>query len=152
LARDISFSRSLDFMTILSNEENDSRVNSVLDRFCIDILPGIRHNIECLTLEPSLIERVLYTGEYPKLLKLTLVNLKLEIASRILIGMYLITPFHNKKKQKLFIYIFRRIMIDYKVKHNISHLVFKINNYITTEYISNLVTNIYACILLYFQI
>jgi hypothetical protein len=87
LIRDVVFTRSFDFVTTLSDEENDSRINSILDRFCINILPQIQHNIECLTLEPSLIERVLYIGHYPKLYKLTLVNLQLKIASSILTGM-----------------------------------------------------------------
>jgi hypothetical protein len=84
LIRDVVFTRSLDFVTTLSNEEYDSRINSILDRFCIDILPQIQHNLECLTLEPSLIERVLYIGHYPKLHKLTLVHLQVKVASSIL--------------------------------------------------------------------
>ncbi len=36
LIRDVVFTRSLDFVATLSNEENDSRINSILDRFCID--------------------------------------------------------------------------------------------------------------------
>jgi hypothetical protein len=48
LARAVVFTRSLDFVTTLSNGEND-QMNSVLDRFCINILPQIVNNIECLT-------------------------------------------------------------------------------------------------------
>jgi hypothetical protein len=147
LAQDITFSRSLDFVAILSNEENDPKINSVLDRFCTDILPQVHHNIECLTLEPSLLECVLYTGEYPKLRKLTLVNLKLETLSRILTSMYLIISFVNGEN-RIFSFIFRvhldESLFIHKVKYNISHVTFKIHDYITTEYMWNLVTNIYA--------
>lgn len=41
LIQDVVFIRSLDFVTTLSDEENDSRINSILDRFCIDTLPQI---------------------------------------------------------------------------------------------------------------
>jgi hypothetical protein len=83
LARDITFTQSIDLVTILSNEHNDSRNDLILDRFCFNILPRIQHNIECLTLDPSSIDRVFRIGNYPKLHKLTLVNLSLEMASRI---------------------------------------------------------------------
>ena len=87
LAQDITFTRSIDLVTISSNEDNNSRTNSILDRFCFHIIPRIQHNIECLTLDPLSIDRVLRIGNYPKLHKLTLVNLPLEMASRIFNGM-----------------------------------------------------------------
>jgi hypothetical protein len=154
LFRNIVFtSRSLDFVAMLSSEENNTRMNSILNRFCVDILPQIQHNIECLTLEPSLIERVLYSCNYPKLRKLTLVNLQLKIASHILTGMYLITPFDNGRN-KIFPYIcyihLDESLFVHKFKHNISHLTFKINDDITNEYKLNLVTKVYARIFVIF--
>jgi hypothetical protein len=89
LIRDITISRSLNFAIASSNEENNSRFNLIFDRFHVNILPEIQHNIECVTLEPSLIERFLYIGDYPRLHKITLVNLQLEIASHILTNMLL---------------------------------------------------------------
>ncbi|CAF4075465.1 unnamed protein product [Rotaria sordida] len=86
LARDITFTRSLDLVTISSNEHNDSRNKLILNRFCFDIIPRIQQNIECLILDPLLIDRVLCIGNYPKLRKLTLVNLQFEMASRIFNG------------------------------------------------------------------
>ncbi len=87
LARDITFTRCLDFLTILSNESNDSRNKSILDRFCFDILPRIQHNIQSLTLDPLSIDRVFHIGNYSKLHKLTLLNLQFEMVSRIFNGM-----------------------------------------------------------------
>jgi hypothetical protein len=87
LARDITFTQSIDLVTILSNEHKDSRNNLILNRFCSDILPRIQHNIGCLTLDPLSIDRVLCIGNYPKLHKITLVNLPLGMASRIFNGM-----------------------------------------------------------------
>ncbi|CAF5124585.1 unnamed protein product, partial [Rotaria sp. Silwood1] len=86
LAQDITFTQSIDLVEISSNEENNSKKKSILDRFCIDIIPRIQHNIESLTLDPLLIDRVLYIGNYSNLHKLTLVNLQLEVASRIFNG------------------------------------------------------------------
>ncbi|CAF4863417.1 unnamed protein product, partial [Rotaria sp. Silwood2] len=69
--------------TILPNEDNDSRTESILDRFCCSIIPRIQHNIQCLTLDPLPIDRVLHIGNYSQLHKLSLVNLQLEMVSRI---------------------------------------------------------------------
>ena len=83
LVQDITFIRSFDFVKVLSDE----KTHSIFDRFCIDVLPRIQHNIECLTLEQSWIERILYLGHFPKLYKLTLVNIKLKILSSDFTGM-----------------------------------------------------------------
>jgi hypothetical protein len=97
LARDITFTQSVDLVPISSNEHDDSINKSILDRFCSSIIPRIQHNIECLTLDPLSIERVLYIGNYSKLHKLTLVNLQFEIISRIFNGM---SSFHLFFKRK----------------------------------------------------
>ncbi|CAF3111964.1 unnamed protein product, partial [Rotaria sp. Silwood2] len=59
---------------ISSNEDNNSRNNSILDRFCSDIVPRIQHNIECLTLDAFSTDRVVRIGNYSKLHKITLRN------------------------------------------------------------------------------
>ncbi|CAF5085868.1 unnamed protein product, partial [Rotaria sp. Silwood1] len=68
---------------ISSNEHNYSKMNSMLNRLCFHIIPEIQHNIQSLTLDPWSMNSVLTIGNYPSLHKLTLVNLKLEMASRI---------------------------------------------------------------------
>ncbi|CAF3328183.1 unnamed protein product, partial [Rotaria socialis] len=83
LVRDVTFTQSIDLVTILSNEHNDSRNKSIFDRFCSDIIPRIQHNIESLTLDPLSIDRVLCIGNYSKLHKVALVNDQFEIATRI---------------------------------------------------------------------
>ncbi len=87
LARDINFTRSIDLVTILSNSKKKSRAKSVLDRFSFDIIPRIQHNIESLTLDQLSIDRVLRNGNYPKLWKLTLINLPLKMVCGIFNGM-----------------------------------------------------------------
>jgi hypothetical protein len=94
LAADIIFTQSIDLVAISSNEDNDSRTNSISDRFYFDIIPRIQHNIECLTLDSLSIDRVLHIGNYPKLRKLTFANLQLELAFRVFNGMlYLLSIF-----------------------------------------------------------
>ena len=93
LVRDITFTRSIDLVTILSNKGDDSRPKSILDRFCFDIIPRIQHNIEFLILDPLSMDRVFRIGNYPKLCRLTLVNLKLVMVCRIFNGMLFIRSF-----------------------------------------------------------
>jgi hypothetical protein len=100
LAQDITFTQSIDLVGISSNEHIDSINKSILDRFCVDIIPRIQHNIECLILDPLSIDRVLCIGNYSKLHKLTLVNLQFEVASRIFNGMSSCHLFFKIKKTK----------------------------------------------------
>ncbi|CAF0864313.1 unnamed protein product [Adineta ricciae] len=55
-----------------------SRINfkkkSILDRFCLDLLPRVRHNNQSLTLNVSLIDHVFRIGYYSELHKLALLN------------------------------------------------------------------------------
>ncbi len=113
LARDITFTQCVDLLTILSNESNDSRNKSILDRFCFDILPRIQHNIQSLTLDPLSIDRVFRIGNYFKLHKLTLLNLQFEMASRIFNGMsaYFSLFKINKPKSVNSYSIFRQVII-----------------------------------------
>src|SRR5690349_11404812 len=89
LARDTRFTKSIDLVRLLSIEDNQSRNNSIVARFCLDILPRIKHNIECLTLDRLSIDAVLSIGNYPKLEQLTLVNVPIEMASRVFNSMFL---------------------------------------------------------------
>jgi hypothetical protein len=90
LARDITFTRSIDLVRILSNKNDHSRTKSILNRFCSSIIPRIQHNIESLTLDPLSMHRVFRIGNYPKLCRLTLVNIGLATTSHIFNGMLFI--------------------------------------------------------------
>ncbi len=79
----MTITRAINFVAIPSSENIDSKANSILDRFCFDIIPQIQHNIECLTLDPLSIDRILCIGHYSKLHQLTLMNLQREMASHI---------------------------------------------------------------------
>jgi len=87
LARDINFIQSLDFTTISSYEDDHSKINLMLNRLCSHIIPQIQDNIQCLTVDPWSMDSVLSIGNYSKLHKLKLVNLKVEMTSRIFYSM-----------------------------------------------------------------
>jgi hypothetical protein len=144
LTRDPSLSRSLNFAIVSSNEEN----NLIFDQFDVNILPEIEHNIECVTLEPSLIERFLYIGDYSRLHKITLVNVQLEIASRILTSMLLF------KKIVFFKFLcclcLEESLFIKKFQGNISHLSLTISDDIMSVDKWNLVTNIFGRIFVLF--
>ncbi|CAF3477094.1 unnamed protein product [Rotaria socialis] len=129
LARDITFAQSVDLLTILLNESNDSRNKSILDRFCYDILPQIQHNIESLTLDSLLIDHVFRIGNYSKLYKLNFFNLQFEMASRI---------FNDKSS---FIHIFQ---------NQISHFTVTIHDDSKGAHRKELWTNVFTNILIIF--
>ncbi|CAF2163161.1 unnamed protein product [Rotaria magnacalcarata] len=55
---------------------------SLIDRFCIYILPKIHRNIKYFILEPVFMERILLAAVYPNLTELKLLNFEQQIASK----------------------------------------------------------------------
>jgi hypothetical protein len=87
IAQEQIFSNILNFVSISqSNDEISSTSNSILDRFCIDILPRIHKNVKSLILESVSMERILCSGNYPNLTELKIFNLNKEIVSRYFLG------------------------------------------------------------------
>jgi hypothetical protein len=84
VAYDINFTRTVDLTMASSNQMNDSLINN---RFCMQILPRIHHHVECLTVRGCFLERVLHASTYPNLRKLIIVDLELNVGSRIFNGM-----------------------------------------------------------------
>ncbi|CAM4833083.1 unnamed protein product [Rotaria magnacalcarata] len=82
IAQDKIFTNILNFVSILSTNDNSSISNRKLDRFCFEILPQIHHNVKCLILESVSIERVLHAVECPNLTQLKIFNFNKEIISR----------------------------------------------------------------------
>ncbi|CAF1097075.1 unnamed protein product [Adineta steineri] len=126
LARDITFTQSINLVTTLSNEHN----NSILDRFCLLILQRIQHNIECLTLNSLSVDRVLRTGNYSRLHKLSLVNLPIEMACRI---------FNDESS------------LVYIISHQITHLIVTINMDNIAEDILEMFKNVFTNIFRMFR-
>ncbi|CAF4739499.1 unnamed protein product, partial [Rotaria sp. Silwood2] len=51
-----------------------------LDRFCLQILPSIRHKIKWVNLESSSMKRILHATNYPNLYGLGLYDIEIETA------------------------------------------------------------------------
>ncbi|CAF3220867.1 unnamed protein product [Rotaria socialis] len=68
------------FTNVLNFVHTDN--NSLIDRFCIYILPRIHHNIKYFILEPVFMERILRAAVYPNLTELKLFNFEQQIASK----------------------------------------------------------------------
>ncbi|CAF4182436.1 unnamed protein product, partial [Adineta steineri] len=73
LAQEYIFSNILKFVSIDNN--------SIIDRFCIDILPRIHHNVKCFAFDAVFMERILLATDYPNLTKLTIFHFQEEIVS-----------------------------------------------------------------------
>ena len=87
LAQGQIFSTILNFVsTSETNDEICSIPNSMLDRFCVSILPRVHENAKSLTVEPISMEDVLRAGDYPNLTELKVFNFTKEFVSRHLIS------------------------------------------------------------------
>ena len=86
IVNDPLFTEHLTFMTHSSNGVIHSLDNSMLNRFCSEILPRIHRKIKWLTLEPLHMERILLTADYPNLRVLSLFNIERETIVRLLGG------------------------------------------------------------------
>jgi hypothetical protein len=72
LVQENTFTNILKFVSI-----ND---NSLIDRFCIDILPRIHRNVKCFIFDPVFMERILLATDYPNLSELEIYHFQEEIA------------------------------------------------------------------------
>ncbi len=73
LVREEAFTKSLNFILTTITDDVLSIADSVLDRFCINILPKIDYNVKSLTLESGSMERIL-AADYPNLTEIKLYN------------------------------------------------------------------------------
>ncbi|CAF3482744.1 unnamed protein product [Rotaria sp. Silwood1] len=82
LLQDNIFTNTLNMISKSSTDDDDicSIDDRILDRFCIDILPKIHHNVKHLILESMSMERILLAGNYPNLTSLKLFNFGQNIA------------------------------------------------------------------------
>ncbi|CAF2401317.1 unnamed protein product [Rotaria sp. Silwood2] len=87
ITQDQIFTNSLNFVPILqSTDEISSISDSILDRFCVDILPRIHENVKSLTVESVSMKCILGAGNYPNLTELKLYNFNKAIVSRYFMG------------------------------------------------------------------
>ena len=99
LAEGKMFSSTLDF----ASSDRCSLINQYkFDEFCVDVLPRIHLNVQCLIVEPMEMERILLATDYPNLIQLKLVNFEEKFASH---------HFTSKKKirwKRFFLILFYR--------------------------------------------
>jgi len=81
-----TFTNTLNFLVTTLTDDILSIADSILDRFCNNILPKIDHNVKSLILESGSMERILLAADYPNLTDLKLFNFNDEIVSRYFIG------------------------------------------------------------------
>ncbi|CAF3532252.1 unnamed protein product [Rotaria socialis] len=80
LAQEKMFTKFLNFVLALADDIY-LIPTSILDRFCSYILPRIHHNVKCLSLDLTSMERILRVAEYPYLSQLKLFNFNQDICS-----------------------------------------------------------------------
>ncbi|CAF1499066.1 unnamed protein product [Rotaria sordida] len=82
LLQDNIFTNTLNLISRSSIGDNNisSIDDRIFDRFCIDILPKIHHNVKHLIIESMFMGRILLAGNYPNLTSLRLFNFGQHIA------------------------------------------------------------------------
>ncbi|CAF3647386.1 unnamed protein product [Rotaria socialis] len=80
IVRDSDFTNHLALTLFTSNGFVYSLPNSIVDRFCLYILPEIHQKIKWLDLESLAMERILLAADYPNLYGISLYNIQTETA------------------------------------------------------------------------
>jgi hypothetical protein len=86
IVQEKTFTNTLSFVVKTITDSVLSIADSILDRFCISILPKIDYNIKSLILESESVERILLAADYPNLIELKLYNVNDDIVSRHFTG------------------------------------------------------------------
>ncbi len=85
LAQEETFTNTLNFIS--TDTDNICSINdSILDRFCIHILPQIQYNIKCLVFESMIMKRILLAADYPNLTQLKIFKFNEDFVSRYFTG------------------------------------------------------------------
>jgi len=87
------FTNTLDLLTRSSTDDDIySLDHPTLDRFCIDLLPKIHHNVKRLIFNSESMRQILVAGNYPQLTSLNLFHFQQRIALNYFTRKYLIYP------------------------------------------------------------
>ncbi|CAF1428059.1 unnamed protein product [Rotaria sordida] len=86
IVHDPIFTSHLTLMRCLLDDSICPLPDSMLDRFCSQILPEIHCQIKWLDLESSSMERILRAANYPNLSGLGLLDIDLETAQSLFVG------------------------------------------------------------------
>ncbi|CAF3665173.1 unnamed protein product [Rotaria sp. Silwood1] len=82
IAQENTFTNTLNFVLITLTDDIFPLTDSIIDRFCKNILPRIHQNVKSLILDPLSMERILHAVNYPNLTELKLFNFNDKILSR----------------------------------------------------------------------
>jgi hypothetical protein len=72
--------QQLDIIAQDNTDEIFSPNDTIIDRFCINILPRIHHNVKCLVIDSLFVERIFRVADYPNLTQLKLFNFNINSA------------------------------------------------------------------------
>ncbi|CAF1325904.1 unnamed protein product [Rotaria sordida] len=114
LVHDSIFTSGLHLLRYLCSGYIYPLSDSILNRFCSKILPEIGHKIRWLSLESLSVERILLSTNYPNLFGLSLYNIELETALRLLIGESSLTHIFKNQISSLLIKIAanKKLIVD----------------------------------------
>jgi hypothetical protein len=86
IARNIDYTKSINFSIELSDGQFTTIDPDKLHRFCVEILPQINHHIQAMTLETVTIERILLATQFPNLNTIVLVGCSPDVLLRHFTG------------------------------------------------------------------
>ncbi|CAF3795096.1 unnamed protein product [Rotaria sordida] len=103
IVHDPIFTSHLTLMRCFSDDSIYPLPDSILDRFCSQILSSIHHKIKWLNLESSSMKRILLATNYPNLYGLGLYNIEAETALSLFIDESCLTSINKNKISSLVI-------------------------------------------------
>ncbi|CAF3699172.1 unnamed protein product [Rotaria sordida] len=86
IAQENMFTNTLNFVLTTATDDIFSLNDTIVERFCTNILPRIHHNVKSLILDSVSMERILLAADYPNLTELKLFNFNDTIVSYYFIG------------------------------------------------------------------
>ena len=107
LVQDPLYTRSIQLAETIMNEYC-SLPDSIIDRYCLNILPKIHQHIECLCLEPSSMERILVSNDYPRLHKITFTKISEDFVLRHFTGNISFSSFNTFQMKSSMYLLFSR--------------------------------------------
>ncbi|CAF2701700.1 unnamed protein product [Rotaria sp. Silwood2] len=120
---DKTFTKSLNFVLRTTTDDLMPIIGSMLDRFCIDILPKIDYNVKSLTLHSESMERIL-AADFPNLSELRLYNVNNNTISRYFTNE---SPFRRIIQEQItdliFLYKYdNRILLKWEYSNDVSDI------------------------------
>ncbi|CAF1459984.1 unnamed protein product [Rotaria sordida] len=139
IVRDSTFTNHLTLLKCSFNHIIYSLSDTILDKFCIEIIPQIKHNIKWLDIESLSMERILLAAKYPNLNGLGIFNINEEVAQRLFIGLChyngsvlpLLHRMINLKKLSLYIVVnpYEQFIDENNLKKNILDHIPQLNEF-----------------------